>query len=351
MPHCVGHSSLGPIDPLSKMLQRSWLEQRLLGIWFQGQRAPWWLLLLTPIYRALAKAHRWWARYRSSHPGVPVIVVGNVAVGGTGKSPVVMAIVEYLRDAGWRPGVVTRGYGGTVRHSTLVDEASDPTEVGDEPLMIFQRTKIPVAVGRDRAASAAALLTQDVDVIVSDDGLQHWRLGRDMELAVVDGERLHGNGRLLPLGPLREPVSRLNEVDWVLQNGGETSHENWHPMQLHGRTAVRLDTGEERPLEAFAGCVIEAIAGIGNPARFFAVLAGAGLDVSSTAFSDHHAYSADDLGCYRSKTLLMTEKDAVKCRRYADGKDWWFLPVRAKLSERFWAAFARRLERLRKAET
>lgn len=253
---------------------------------------------------------------RSERLPVPVVVVGNVVVGGTGKTPLVLWLAERLRARGWRPGIVSRGYGGSAGAPRAVPPGADPREFGDEPLLLAERSGCPVFVGRDRAAAARALVAASgCDVVICDDGLQHYALARDFEIAVED-ERGHGNGLMLPAGPLREPASR--RVDAVVANG----------MERPGAFRMRLEpagfwrvSGERGPIElaALRGKRLHAVAGIGNPARFFATLRGLGLDVVEHPFPDHHPFAPGDLDFPDCDLVLMTEKDAVKCRRF--GRD------------------------------
>lgn len=266
---------------------------------------------------------------RVEHLPVPVIVVGNITVGGTGKTPLVIAIVERLRSLGWRPGIVSRGYGGARSGSPLrVQPETPPRTAGDEPVLLARRLGCPVAVCPDRAAAGQLLCRDgDVDVLVADDGLQHYRLARELEIAVVDGVRRFGNGRLLPAGPLREPPSRLREVDLVVVNGGQPRGDEMG-MRLAGDVAERVIDGTRRPLQAFRGQKVHAVAGIGNPSRFFDHLERHGLTVERHAFADHHAFQPDDLRFGDDRAILMTEKDAVKCAGMADHRHW-FVPVDA----------------------
>lgn len=265
---------------------------------------------------------------------VPVLVVGNLSVGGTGKTPLVIALADILRRAGFSPGVVSRGYGGR-SHSwpRAVTADSDPREVGDETVLIAARSGVPVMAGPDRVAAARGLLEWGCDVIVADDGLQHYRLGRQVEIAVIDGARGLGNGWCLPAGPLREPPERLESVDLVVKNGGEAGPGEFL-MHLEGDTAVRLGDGARRPLASFAGRKVRALAGIGNPGRFFDHLRSFGLEVAERAFPDHHVFRAEDLAWGADIPLLMTEKDAVKCRAFP-GESLWAVPVRAVLPPEF----------------
>ncbi len=286
-----------------------------------------WLFCAVATLRRIAY-RRGWAR--AEHVGVPVVVVGNITVGGSGKTPIVVWLVEYLRTQGRRVGVVSRGYGGAAQTwPQAVDADSDPREVGDEPVLIARRTGVPIAVGPDRVAAARFLLAHHaLDVIVSDDGMQHYRLARDVEIAVVDGRRGLGNGRCLPAGPLRERPNRLRSVDIILTNGGTQPDA----VRLEGSELVNLKTGERKPLTRLTGQRVHAVAAIGHPGRFFAALAAAGLEPVEHAFADHHAFRAEDLAFMEPLPVIMTEKDAVKCKPFA-GMEHWYLPVDARLPE------------------
>jgi tetraacyldisaccharide 4'-kinase len=282
-----------------------------------------------------------------------IVVIGNITVGGSGKTPLVIRLCRILREAGLRPGVISRGYGGRRRGLRLVSPASDPGQVGDEPLLIAQRAGVPVIVSPDRCAAARALLQRGIQVILADDGLQHYRLPRKLEICVIDGSRGLGNGRLLPAGPLREPAGRLERVDHIVINGeanplsaaSATEHEVTH-MALVGGLLRPLDGGQSWRLSQFGGCRVNAVAGIGNPGRFFELLRHARIKVIEHAFPDHHAFRRGDFQ-HMSPDLpiLMTEKDAVKCARFA-GKDHWYLPVEAELDSAFIDGFFRKLEAL-----
>ena len=279
----------------------------------------------------------------SRHPGIPVIVVGNVTVGGTGKTPLVIWIAEFLAKNGWTPGVISRGYGGTVTEPRAATIAGDPAEVGDEPILISRRGGCPVWVGPDRVQVAAVLRREEpkVDVLVSDDGLQHYRLRRDLEIAVIDARGL-GNGFLLPAGPLREPRWRLRTVDRVVENG--------KTMHLEGDTVHRMsDARDRQPLKAFTGQKVHAVAGIGDPNRFFLHLAKAGVKIVPHPFPDHHPFKPADLEFGDDAPVLMTEKDAVKLRS-APRANWWVLPVAAKLDPAFGSWLLGRLDGWRRSK-
>ena len=264
----------------------------------------------------------------SARAGIPVLAIGNLTVGGSGKTPLAIHVAELLKSKGWSPAIVSRGYGGTARSPRSVSLASDPAEVGDEPVLMARRSGCPVWVGADRAAVIAALRHEhpDCDVVILDDGLQHYALRRDLEIAVVDA-RVFGNGFLLPAGPLREPRTRLWTVDAVVAH--DTDAMKGYAMQLEGGELHRAtDARERRPLGAFAGQRVHAVAGIGDPHRFFLRLAKAGIKVVPHPFPDHHPFRAGDLEFGDEAPVLMTEKDAVKCKRYARPRHW-ILPVRA----------------------
>ncbi len=246
---------------------------------------------------------------------VPIIVVGNISVGGTGKTPLVTWLAGHLRRQGRRPGIVSRGYGGEAVHwPQQVRPDSDPASVGDEAVMLASLTACPVRVGPDRPAAVGDLLAHtDVDIVISDDGMQHYALGRDIEIAVVDGDRWLGNGFLLPAGPLREPPSRLREVDLILVNGD--GGEGEFSMRMIEPLVRPLGGGETESIDVFSGRVVHAVAGIGNPERFFGLLSRHGIDPHRHPFPDHYPFTAEDLDFGDGLPVLMTEKDAVKCRQ------------------------------------
>lgn len=263
---------------------------------------------------------------------VPVIIVGNISIGGTGKTPFTIWLIEQLREWGWRPGVISRGYGGHAAHYPLaVTVAADAAACGDEPLLIARRARCPVVVAPDRVAAAQMLLRDhDVDIIVSDDGLQHYRLARDLEICLVDGRRGLGNGALLPAGPLREQPSRLAEVQLIVVNGEGWQHADALSMHLQPAPLRHLIDEREQSLASLCGQRVHAVAGIGDPSRFFASLKTAGLEITLHAFADHHAFGSADFAFGDDAPIVMTEKDAVKCRAFADAR-MWALPVAAQL--------------------
>ena len=317
--------------------------------WYDGTPPPLLLRLAAALYRGAAAMDRAWHRRRPRRPlPVPVVVVGNISVGGTGKTPLTIAIVQQLRQRGWQPGVVSRGHGGRVTEPTLLDAHADPSATGDEPALIREHG-IPVAVGRDRTAAARLLLSSDlgVDVVVADDGLQHHALARDIEICVIDGVRRFGNGWLLPAGPLRESPARLATVDFRVVNGGQADSGEI-PMALAGDSAVNLLASDRCvALEEFAGQRVHAVAGIGNPQRFFDALRGRGIEVIEHPFPDHHAYLAGDFAFDDGIPVLMTDKDAVKCMAFAQ-PNWWRVPVTAELPASFFDQLDRQLRSAKK---
>jgi tetraacyldisaccharide 4'-kinase len=309
------------------MSVQSWLNR----IWYERAAPPWWMLPLSLCYGAAAGSRRYLYAKRlrkSTRVASPVVVVGNLSVGGTGKTPLVCWLVARLTELGFKPGVVTRGYGGSCRNPRLIDSSADPKAVGDESILLAHRTGAPVAIGRDRPAASQLLVNAGCDVVVSDDGLQHYALARDCEIVVIDGERRFGNGRLLPAGPLREPESRLAGADAVVVNGGTKFLHGALSMRLEAWSAVSVIGGAVQALDAFAGRSVHAVAGIGNPERFFGMLRAHGIDVTAHPLPDHAQLQAADISFADRRPVLMTEKDAVKCAAIA-GPHHWYVPVSA----------------------
>lgn len=273
-----------------------------------------------------------WGLRKAWRAPVPVVVVGNLTAGGNGKTPVVIWLVQALQQRGLRPGVVSRGYGGKAeRYPLVLDDNTTTDQAGDEPVLIYQRTGAAVAVSPVRREAVQALTDRgNIDIIITDDGLQHYALARDFEIVVVDGKRRFGNGWWLPAGPMRERASRLNSVDAIIVNGGE-AQAGEVAMQLVPAHAVNIRSGETRPVTMLENVV--AMAGIGHPPRFFATLHLQGITpVREVPFADHQSYQKAQLSVLLTpgETLLMTEKDAVKVRAFADD-NWWYLPVDAEL--------------------
>jgi tetraacyldisaccharide 4'-kinase len=318
------------------------MEQRLTELWYRETPGPSLLQPLSWLYGAIVRCRHWLYKHgwlRVERAGKPVIVVGNLTVGGTGKTPLVAWLAGYLSNAGLRVGIVSRGYGRSSQAPQVVVGESDWREVGDEPLLLRRLTGCDTVVSRDRVAGARKLVAMGVDVVIADDGLQHLRLARECEIVVIDGARGFGNGRLLPAGPLREPPSRLRESEIVVVNGAAEHASLSGPlrqsfqMTLFGDDAHRLDgLAPPQPLEHFRGQRVHAVAGIGNPDRFFRNLRALGLAVIEHPFADHHPFAAADLTFDDELPVLMTEKDAVKCRSLATPR-LWYVPVVARFSE------------------
>ena len=314
------------------MKLQQWVEQH----WYA--RSPGALGLLAPLealychtMQQRQQAYRQ-GKKPSSHPGVPVIIVGNLTVGGSGKSPVVAALAACFQRQGYQPGIISRGYGGKASHyPLLVTASSDPAEVGDEPLMLAQQTGLPVAVDPNRPEAARLLVEQGCNLLLADDGLQHLALERDIELVVLDGARGLGNGHCLPVGPLREASSRLNTVDFILCQGElkvplpadcPAADERWINYHLQ-QTGWRCGDGQTQTAMPFkSGQQVHALAGIGNPQRFFDQLRQQGLDVIEHPLKDHAAMDASLLNLPGEQPILMTAKDAVKLKPWLNTRHW-----------------------------
>lgn len=321
---------------LAATVMRCWFHPDGLGCRLHALLA----LPLAWLYGAVVASRRYAYRIgllSSERVAVPVIVVGNVTAGGTGKTPLTLLLARWLREAGHRPGIISRGYGGGAREAMPVHVDSDVALVGDEPLLMARRAGCPVCIGRARVEAARLLLTlhPEVDVLLADDGLQHYALARDCEIAVVDAARGFGNGRLLPAGPLREPITRLRMVDALVLNGDgdaervpRLTDKPLFRMTLDGACFVNVrDAGHVVSAAELPAQGLSAVAGIGHPDRFFARLSALGLRFTAHAFPDHHSYQLHDLP---SGTVLMTEKDAVKCTRF-ERDDLWYLAVDANV--------------------
>ena len=278
-----------------------------------------------------------------SRLAVPVIVVGNLTVGGTGKTPLVIWLARYLQARSYKPGIVSRGYGGIAQQQPRrVEPDSDPALVGDEPVLLAQRTGCPVVVAPDRVRAAQTLLRQtECDILLCDDGLQHTGLARDVEIAVIDGERRFGNGYCLPAGPLREPRARLNTVDLIVANGRAGASE--YLMDYTNLPVTSLDGSREVTLERFRQQSVHAVAAISNPERFFSMLRRNGISIEEHAFPDHHGFRRAELEFDDGAPVLMTEKDAVKCRGFQLDNAW-YVPIDAILPETFEKKLSQLLE-------
>jgi len=311
---------------------RQQLETWLLDNWYATDSPPSLILrLLEPLYRLIATLRVRLLRAGNLHR--PVIVVGNLTAGGSGKTPLVIALCQMLSENGISAGVISRGYGRRGTEAHKLTENDDAATVGDEPLLIYHRTGVPVAVAARRIDAADLLASDDLDVLIADDGLQHYQLPRAIEICVIDGERRFGNGHLLPAGPLREPLNRLAEMDFCVCNGGRAKNGE-QQMRLHGDLLHSLDGNQQVPLVEWRGREVDAIAGIGHPQRFFGLLYDAGINVHEKIYPDHHLYQPGDFDFAGERPLIMTEKDAVKCRHFKLANAW-HLPVDAILAEEF----------------
>lgn len=327
------------------------LSERIQHAWYQGHPALCLLWPLEMLYRAVVQRKR--ARFLRGDSAayrapVPVIVVGNITVGGTGKTPLILWLIEQCRTQGVRVGVVSRGYGARPASFPWTVSAADTAEqAGDEPLLIVQRSGVPLVIAPDRAQAVQQLLAEHrLDIILSDDGLQHYGLARDLELVLIDAARGLGNQRCLPAGPLREPPERLQSVDAVLFNGAEQDHDSGFAMRLQPTEWVHVRSGRREPLSYFpARQKMHAVAGIGNPQRFFKTLEGLNWQPIAHAFADHAQFTVQDLQFADDLPVVMTEKDAVKCREFAPDHCW-YLQVAAQPSPAFSDWFAGQLKRL-----
>jgi tetraacyldisaccharide 4'-kinase len=328
---------------------RARLESLLNRIWYEGGAVPWWAAACEQLFRGVLGLRRWayaLGLRRSRRLPVPVVVVGNLTAGGTGKTPLVAWLANELRQRGWQPGIITRGYGAAAAEARRLPPEAEPAEFGDEPVWLAHATGCPVAIGRRRADAGQLLVDRDgVDLLLSDDGLQHWSLARDVEIVVIDGQRGFGNQRLLPAGPLREPLERLKRVDAVVVNGGQ--REGAHSMQVRAERALSLrDLAIARPLSSFTGQRVHAVAGIGNPRRFFDLLRSHGIVLDAHPFPDHHPFERADLDFGDDLPVLITEKDAGKCAPFADGRIW-VVPIDVELPAAFADAIHRQLHPLK----
>lgn len=325
------------------MIEQAWQHRGVVA---------WMLYPLSLLFALIAAVRRTLYKLKllkSYAAGAPVIVVGNITVGGSGKTPMVVWLCGELKRLGKNPGIISRGYGGKAESWPQdVTSESDPKMVGDEAVLLTSRTGCPMVVGPDRVAAAHMLFEKyGVDIIISDDGLQHYRMRRDIELVVIDGERRFGNQFLLPAGPLREPVSRLNSVDDVINNGGNCQGQEVAMSLLPG-ALYNLKSGEALKIEEFIEKhrnAIHAVAGIGNPSRLFRLLTKQGFTVTEHPFADHHPYQQSDLELLQDHPIIMTEKDAVKCATFTTNNNCWVLPVEAQLKSGFVEEIIRQLEK------
>ncbi|CAK0763487.1 Tetraacyldisaccharide 4'-kinase [Gammaproteobacteria bacterium] len=314
------------------------MEKLARAIWYENYPLGWILLPLEGIYRTLVMIRRYGYRYgwfAITQLPVPVIIVGNITVGGSGKTPLVLWIAQFLAANGWRPGIISRGHGGRIKSIPReVKPDDDPREVGDEPLLLARRTQMPIAVCRRRAKAGELLLAHhDCDCLIADDGLQHYGLARDVEIAVTDRARGLGNRHCLPVGPLRESMQRLDQIPLRVAQGCAEPGE-YNMILILGDAVFISDDIVSRPLTSFCTTPVHAVAGIGHPEKFFAALRARGLTIIVHSFPDHYFFRPDELDFGDELPVLMTEKDAVKCAVAVNARHW-YVPVEAHISPEF----------------
>ncbi|MBA2709530.1 MAG: tetraacyldisaccharide 4'-kinase [Tatlockia sp.] len=305
-------------------------------LWYKKQPSRWILWPLAILYQIITGCRRVYLKsFRQHKFSVPIIVVGNLTVGGVGKTPLVIAIAKQCVEKGLRVGIVSRGYGARTKQFPYEISQKDEAElVGDEPYLIAQKTSCPVVISPKRVQAVQYLLDKyQSQIIISDDGLQHYAMGRAIEIVVIDGTRQLGNGFCLPAGPLRESPGRLQKADLIVVNSGEWP--NAHPMDLKPGKLIHLASGQEIE-KSVLSTPVAAVAAIGNPQRFFRTLQNLGIAFIKYPFPDHHPFCINDMQ-FAENDVIMTEKDAVKCRPFA-ANSWYFLPVEAKLCDSFWQA-------------
>lgn len=338
---------------ISHWLQKQWLD---LNCWHVLLLPLSWIFGLVVSVRSHLYKKAWFNSHRLP---VPVIVVGNINVGGTGKTPLVIWLAEQLTQVGYKPGIISRGYGGSVNEVTEVFADSNPATVGDESVLIALRTSCPMFVSANRVQAGLALLKAhpECNIIISDDGLQHYRLQRDVEIVVVDSVKGFGNGALLPAGPLRESINRMSTVDCLVSNGGAFNIANLQSGLQHLKTIEMqltpslfyklIDRNVKSDASMFKLKKVKAIAGIGSPQRFFQQLKSMGIESHNVAYADHHAFVAKDIEDLNAEFILMTEKDAVKCRSFAK-PNCWVLPINAEVNDDLLKVVLNKLNKVRK---
>ena len=306
------------------------IQKWFLRVWYTENACYIFLLPLSWLFYSLITLRGWLYKVglmKSYKTNYPVIVVGNISAGGTGKTPIVIWLANYFISIGYKPAIISRGYGGKVGAKPLeVSESSDVRIVGDEALMMALKSNSTVIVHPDRVLALKYIADRDIDLVISDDGLQHYQLHRDYEIVTVDGQRMFGNCRLLPAGPLREPISRLKSVNTVLIQKEVIDHNEENSFYLNGELAINLMSGELREFEKFSNKNVHAVAGIGNPKRFFRFIKNKGFNVIPHHFEDHKLYTSNDMFFDDELPVFMTEKDMIKCRAF-DNKKLWYVPV------------------------
>lgn len=322
--------------------------RRVLAMWMHRGIPSYILLPFSWLFQLLSIGRYCWYRYikGQAHFCVPIIIIGNLSLGGTGKTPLVAWVANALSRLGYSPGIAMRGYGSFLKSDEVlkVKASSLAAIVGDEPLLLARKVGVPVVIGRNRPQAISYLLTHfpKVDVIICDDGLQHYALSRDIEIAVIDGHRRLGNGFCLPAGPLRESPRRLKKVDFVVTNG-QPKKDEWEMSTSLGQTIYAVKLNHSQPLNNFVGKTVRAVAGIGHPDRFFNMLRSKGINIIEHRFPDHYPYCEKDLQFGDNIPILMTEKDAVKCQQFAP-QHAWCVPLDVVLSQKFTERLIQRIE-------
>lgn len=310
------------------------VHQFINKIWYSSNFIKFILWPCSLIYLAIIKIRRFYlVRYKQKKFPIPIIIVGNLTVGGAGKTPLVIAITQKLQQQGWQVGIISRGYKSKLNAKPYLIKLSDLADmVGDEPLLIAKVTKCPVVIAKNRTQAVQYLLSRTKSqIIISDDGLQHYKLGRDIEIAVIDGSRYFGNKLCLPAGPLREPLSRLKQCDLLIVNNG--NWPNAYKMQLLPEKIINIATGIFKNCQDFSSPVA-AVTGIGNPQRFFDTLAKMDINYKPYAFPDHYFWRPQEL-IFPESELIMTAKDAIRCQHFAHDS-WYYLNINVQLHENFW---------------
>lgn len=331
------------------------VEKRLDHYWYTSGPVSFILWPVSWLFTIVAKARKiaQTARQKPLPDNIPLIVVGNISVGGTGKTPMVIWLANMLKAYGMSPGIVSRGYGGSsLEYPQKVTRKSNPLKVGDEPVVIARSTLCPVYVDPNRLQAIDHMVRENmVDIIISDDGMQHYKMPRNLEIVMIDGIRRFGNHCCLPAGPLREPVSRLKSVDFKVVTSGDKKDDDEYTMQLQGTELVNVrDPAKSKQLKDFRRHQVHAVAGIGSPIRFFTTLTSAGVEVVRHPFPDHHIYKAADLKFTVDLPIIMTEKDAIKCAHLV-GDDVWYLPVKAKLGHDFATNLIHKIKAIQRGQT
>lgn len=341
-----------------KRLQK-WIETHIESLWYDAVpsgRVRWvsffFLQRFSSVYKLVVSVNRYFYKSftPSFRPPVPLIVVGNLTVGGTGKTPMVIALCECLKQGGYRPGIISRGYGGKAKaYPMAVNAETSAQEAGDEAVLLARRTQVPVVVAPKRIEAIRFLLEHShCNIILSDDGLQHWPIKGDIEILVIDGKRRFGNGHCLPAGPLRESLNRYKTVDFLVVNAPQEKRKGEYPFNVQPESFVHVATGETYPLDFFEQRKVHVVTGIGHPQRFLNTLKNLQIDFKAYIFPDHHAFERQDIKFEKNANIIMTEKDAVKCEQFEDAikENLFYLKIVPELNPSFKEAFMKKLNQV-----